>query len=66
MKEGDTVRFSRIYPPSPRPQHKDKIGLLVEHDKLMGTVTVLHEGELIKLRSSQCEKAGKRDLDKSR
>lgn len=63
MKEGDVIRFQMIYPPAGRPEKKDKIGLLVEHDKLMGTVTVLYQGDLIKLRSSQCEKAGKRDLD---
>lgn len=58
MKEGDPVRFASDWRPE---SVKDKIGLLVEHDKLMGTAHVLYEGKVLKLRVSQVEKAGKKD-----
>lgn len=42
---------------------KDRIGILVEHDKIMQTVVILHKGDLVKVRSSLVEKAGKRDFE---
>lgn len=70
MKKGDMVRFamwdqvnrqnSKEWPKTAKPH----VGLLVEHDKLMGTVHILFEGELIKVRSAFVEKAGKKDFEK--
>jgi len=69
MKEDDMVRFakweevniqnSKSWPNTP----KNHIGILVEHDKLMGVTRVLHEGELLTLRSVFVTKAGKKDFN---
>ena len=67
MKEGDVVRFAmwdEVFPLASEKWHtvpKPYIGSLIEHDKLMGTVTLLYEGEILKLRSVFVEKAGKKD-----
>ena len=69
MQQGDMVRFakweeiedignSKKWPSTPKPH----IGVLIEHDKLMGTVHVLYEGNILKLRSVFAEKAGRKDL----
>ncbi len=68
MKEGDVVRFakweevdtrnSKNWPLTP----KNHIGILIEHDKLMGTTRILHRGEVLKVRPVFVEKAGKKDL----
>ena len=71
MKKGDIVRFvkweelsieeirnSRGWSKIP----KKYFGVLVEHDKLMGTAHVMHEGEVLRVRSVFVEKAGKKDL----
>ena len=42
---------------------KKHLGVLVKYDKLMQSVHVLHEGEIIKLRPVFVEKAGKKDFD---
>jgi len=70
MKVGDMVRFakwedvdirdSRSWARAPKPY----IGMLMEHDKLMGSAHVLHEGNLIKMRAVFVEKAGKKDLER--
>ncbi len=72
MKVGDMVRFakseevdhrhSRQWASAPKPY----IGILVEHDKLMGTASVLFEGEIFKLRAVFVQKAGKRDFEKNK
>jgi len=69
MKVGDMVRFakpeeidhrhSRQWASAPKPY----IGVLVKHDKLMGTVSVLYEGCIIKVRSVFAQKAGKKDFE---
>ena len=68
MKVGDIVRFakweevdvmdSKMWPQQPKPN----IGVLVDHDKLMGTVQILCDGEVFKVRSQFAEKAGKKDV----
>ncbi|MBG17676.1 MAG: hypothetical protein CMB77_04910 [Euryarchaeota archaeon] len=65
---GDVVRFakweevdtrnSKNWPLTP----KNHIGVLIEHDKLMGTTRILHHGEVLKVRPVFVEKAGKKDL----
>ena len=70
MKAGDMVRFakpeeidhrhSRQWASAPKPH----IGILVEHDKLMGVAHVLHEGTLYKVRQVFVQKAGKKDFEK--
>ena len=71
MKEGDIVRFARWeeIPVSMGTKNwhkvpKKNIGILIKHDKLMGTAHVLHEGELIKVRSVFVQKAGRKDVQK--
>lgn len=43
---------------------KRNVGVLVKHDKLMGTAHVLFEGELVKVRSVFVQKAGRKDFEK--
>lgn len=67
MKVGDMVRFAKwdeidmtnakSWPLAP----KNHIGILVEHNKLMGTVHILYEGEVLRIRPVFVEKAGKKD-----
>ena len=67
MKVGDMVRFakweevdmsnSKAWPLAP----KNHIGILVEHNKLRGSVHILYEGEVIRVRPVFVEKAGKKD-----
>lgn len=73
MKEGDMVRFAKWEELSANQISnsnnwhvvpKNHIGILVEHDKLMGTAHVMHEGEVYKLRSVFVQKAGKKDFEK--
>ena len=69
MKEGDMVRFakwddvnvqnSKTWANTP----KKYLGILVEHDKLMGLARVLHEGKLYTIRSVFVQKAGKKDFN---
>ena len=65
MKAGDTVRFAKtieaIQFRNWQDAEKTHIGLLLEHDKIQGSVTILFEGKLIKLRACLAEKAGKKD-----
>lgn len=68
MKSGDMVRFAKWEEvDATKSQNwarapKRHLGILVEHDKLMGIAHVLHEGQLYKLRSVFVEKAGKKDI----
>ena len=68
MKTGDMVRFAKWEDVSSMSSKhwslakKDYIGVLVEHDKLVGTVHVLYKGEILKIRPVFVEKAGKKDL----
>jgi len=72
MKQGDIVRFakpgeidtlnSKGWPKIA----KRHIGILLEHNKLMGTAQVLYEGEVYKLRCVFVEKAGRKDFDKNK
>lgn len=70
MQKGDFVRFAKPsevdyrYSNQWASQPKPWIGVLIEHDKLMGTVHILYEGEVYKLRSVFVQKAGKKDFEK--
>lgn len=67
MKIGDMVRFALwedledINDWSTTP--KSRIGLLVKYDSLMKTASVLHNNEVVKVRSQLVEKAGKKDIE---
>lgn len=74
MKKGDLVRFAKWTElktedlRNPRRWGnipKRHIGVLVDHDKLMGTTQVLYEGEVLSLRSVFVQKAGKKDFEKA-
>lgn len=53
------IRDSRSWNSEPKPY----IGILIEHDKLMGVVQVLYEGQIFKLRSVFVQKAGRKDYE---
>ena len=70
MKVGDMVRFakwgevqgsqwkaSKHWHLAP----KKYVGILVEHDKTMGTASVLYHGEIYRVRHVFVQKAGKKD-----
>ncbi len=59
MKAGDMVRFRQAHPPST----KWRLGLLVEYESWQKVATVLHEGEIYKLRAENVQKAGKKDYE---
>ena len=72
MKEGDMVRFAKWEELSTemiqntKNWHlvpKEHIGIMIEHDKLMGSVHILCEGTIFKVRPVFVEKAGKRDFN---
>ena len=72
MKEGDMVRFAKWEELSTemiqdsRNWHrvpKEHIGILIEHDKLMGSVHILCDGTIFRVRPVFVEKAGKRDFN---
>ena len=68
MKKGDVVRFAfweevDVQDRRWSEQPKSHVGLLIEHDKLMGTAYVLYMGSVHKLRAVFVEKAGNKDLD---
>ena len=68
MKDGDIVRFAKwedtnkLNSKNWHLAPKNYIGVLVKHDKLMGTAHVMYEGEILRIRSVFVEKAGKKDL----
>ena len=68
MRPGDLVRFHKwddlkdINNWSSTP--KERIGVLVHHDKLMGYVEILYQGEVVKERAQFAQKAGKKDVEK--
>ena len=55
MKAGDMVRFRR---PSTRPW---KLGLLIKYETWEKVATVLHDGNLLRVRAQYIQKAGKKD-----
>jgi len=68
LKIGDIVRFAKWEELTSeqisnskkwRFAPKDHMGILVKHDKLMGSVDILHEGKILKVRPVFVEKAGK-------
>lgn len=67
MKEGDLVRFAMWgefdHTMDWNKAEKTHIGTLINYDKLMQTATVLHEGNLYKVRSQLIEKAGRKDAE---
>ena len=72
MKEGDMVRFAKWEELSTesiqntKTWHlapKDHLGVLIEHDKIMGCVHILCEGEIFKVRPVFAQKAGKKDFE---
>ena len=65
MKKGDLVR-AKIYQVRPRTSSdigiwSTKLGILVEYQKWEKVATVLVEGELLRIRAEDVEKAGKKD-----
>ena len=75
MKVGDLVRFAKweeVWDSQWRDSSrwhaapKNHIGVLVEHDKLMGTASIMYEGEVLKVRHVFVQKAGNRDLEKNK
>jgi len=67
MKVGDLVRFAKWgefnHLGDWAKVEKPHIGILIEHDKLMGFARILSEEEIFKVRAQLVEKAGKRDIE---
>lgn len=63
MKNGDMVKFRDIINHRTEELTDWKIGLLIEYSKLMKVATVLHEGEVRRLRAEYVTKAGKKDFE---
>tara|TARA_B100000131_G_scaffold268081_1_gene266696 strand:- start:16920 stop:17126 length:207 start_codon:yes stop_codon:yes gene_type:complete len=67
MKPGDMVRFAKWgefdYNENWSLAEKKRVGILVEHDKIMGHVVILYKGELLTMRAQLAEKAGKKDFN---
>ena len=71
MKIGDLVRFAKWEELSADQislsskwhlAPKNHVGVLVEHDKLMGSVRILYKGDIYSVRPVFVEKAGKKDF----
>ena len=74
MKIGDMVRFAKWEELASEDVAQTKkwhlvpkkhLGVLIEHDKLMGAVHILHEGEIYRVRPVFVQKAGKKDYEKN-
>lgn len=63
MKNGDMVKFRDIINHRTEELTDWKIGLLIEYSKLMKVASVLHEGEVRRLRAEYVTKAGKKDFE---
>ena len=72
MKQGDVVRFAKweeVWDSQWKDSKhwhlapKNHIGILAEHDKLMGSAHILYKGNIIKVRQVFVEKAGKKDYE---
>ena len=59
MKAGDRVGLRQAHPPL----QKWRLGLLVEYEAWQKIATVLHEGEIYRLRAENVQKAGKKDYE---
>ena len=74
MVKGDIVRFAKWEELSSEIVSNSKnwgrapkkhIGILVDHDKLMGTAYILHEGNVLSVRPVFVQKAGKKDFERT-
>ena len=69
MKAGDMVRFAKWDEIDLRDSKnwsraiKSHVGVLINHDKLMSTCEILYAGEILKVRATFVEKAGRRDYE---
>ena len=68
MKPGDLVRIKRGFQWSylSRDGYHNNVGLLVRYESWEKMAEVLVNGELIRIRASHIEKAGKKDLRNSK
>ena len=68
MKVGDMVRFAKWEDLKDvndwSTTAKNRIGILVKHDKILQTTQILYEGELLTVRPQLAEKAGRKDFNK--
>tara|TARA_B100000700_G_scaffold324626_1_gene431271 strand:+ start:2443 stop:2652 length:210 start_codon:yes stop_codon:yes gene_type:complete len=63
MKAGDLVRF-KVKPKSFFSRYEAwNIGLLVEYHTWEKIATILHEGEVLRIRAENVQKAGKKDIE---
>lgn len=63
MRAGDMVKFRDVINHRTEELTDWKIGLLIEYSKLMKIATVLHEGEVRRLRAEYVTKAGRKDYE---
>ena len=66
MKKGDLVRFQheefQIKNPSDCGMWRWRIGLLIEYHTWEKIATILSDGEVFRIRGSEVQKAGKKDI----
>ena len=62
MKDGDIVRFRDDLNHRTQELSSWKYGLLIEYKNWEKIATVLHEGEILRLRAEYVTKAGKKDI----
>tara|TARA_B100000123_G_C25576806_1_gene360883 strand:+ start:18 stop:215 length:198 start_codon:yes stop_codon:yes gene_type:complete len=65
MKEGDIVKFRDVISLNPEQLSEWKYGVLVEYVTWQKIATILHEGEIRRMRAEYVCKAGKKDWGQS-
>ena len=62
MRSGDIVRFKSKSKSFFSRSEVWETGLLIDYQKWEKIATILHEGEILRVRASDVQKAGKKDL----
>lgn len=66
MKDGDFVRFRNVLNHRTQELSEWMYGVLVEYKSWEKIATVLHEGEILRMRAEYVTKAGKKDIENYR
>lgn len=63
MRDGDIVRFRDVLNHRTQELSEWKYGLLIEYKTWEKIATVLHEGNVLRMRAEYVTKAGKKDIE---
>tara|TARA_Y100001938_G_C8079088_1_gene427969 strand:- start:1499 stop:1714 length:216 start_codon:yes stop_codon:yes gene_type:complete len=66
MKDGDFVRFRDVLNHRTQELSEWKYGVLIEYKSWEKIATVLHNGEVIRMRAEYVTKAGRKDIERYR